>query len=286
MEAADEVPKTDDEWGKFYSMPPKWNKDGVASTPTSPLSKSGMTDENIGHRLASLLRYHLDDISGITTDDDGWVEIADILEHAEKIGLDGCTAEDLVRVAEHNEHSTRGRRFETDGSSRIKARYRHPPKDMRRGWDRDRGYSRGGYRSARQRDWNSGWRQYGWYDNGYDDWQDRGEEGWKQWKKPGFSPSPDDLIVKESKWSETPQAESSSSKAKCDWEEWFTPEMVPYFYNTKTEEVLYPNDVADAESKGWVRYEDTEGDRAGKLYWWHEATEASFYEDDTKEEAA
>ena len=32
-----------------------------------------------------------------------------LVEHAEALGLGGCSAEDLVRVAETNEHSTRGK---------------------------------------------------------------------------------------------------------------------------------------------------------------------------------
>lgn len=284
--------KNEDEWGKFYSMPPKWNKENPSSS--SP-SKSGLTDENIGHRLASLLRYHLDDIAAITVDDEGWVVASEIIDHAEEVGLDGVTAEDLVRVAETNEHSTRGKRFETDGTGRIKARYRHPPKDRRGGrWDRDDwrdSRARSG-RSSRPRGY-YGWQGWNedngkWKENG---WEDQGDDSWTQWKKPGFSPSPDDVIVKESNWVENaaaPAQEESAAKASqepvvkapCEWELWFTPEMEKYFYNSKTEEVFYPGDIPDAESKGWFRYVDTEGDKTGKIYWWHEPTSASFYEDD------
>jgi len=281
----------EDEWGKFYSMPPKWNKEGSSSP-----SKSGLTDENIGHRLASLLRYHLDDIPGINTDDDGWVEAADIIAHADDVGLDGCTAEDLIRVAETNEHSTRGKRFESDGAGRIKARYRHPPKDRRgdrwdRGGDRYPREARSS-RSSRPRSGYNGWQGWGddngkWKENSWED----GDDSWTQWKKPGFSPSPDDAIVKESTWAEpaaVPAQEESTAKASqepavkvpCEWEQWFTPEMEMYFYNSKTEEVFYPGDIADAETKGWFRYVDTEGEKAGKIYWWHEPTNASFYEED------
>jgi len=294
--ASDDSPaKNGDEWGKFYSMPPKWNKE----SPSSP-SKSGLTDENIGHRLASLLRYHLDDFKDITTDDDGWVVAAEIIEHAEEVGLEGVTAEDLVRVAETNEHSTRGKRFESDGAGRIKARYRHPPKDRRYDRDNWRGSrddrARSGRSSRPRGGYNNGWQGYNnggeddgkWKENG---WQDQGDDSWTQWKKPGFSPSPDDAIVKESTWAETAaaagQAESAAKasqepavKVPCEWEQWFTPEMEMYFYNSKTEEVFYPGDIPDAESKGWFRYVDTEGDKAGKIYWWHEPTSASFYEED------
>lgn len=276
--------KDDDEWGKFYSMPPKWKKD------SSP-SKSGLTDENIGHRLASLLRYHLDDTDGITTDSEGWVVAEEIVAHAEEVGLEGCTAEDLIRVAENNEHNTRGKRFDSDGNGRIKAKYRHPPKDRRDRWDRDwKDKARNG-RSFRSRGGYNGWNDwndnYGkWKENG---WEDKSEDGWKEWKKPGFSPSPDDTIVKESTWvdaAEKPAAaeaavKEEATKAECNWEQWFTPEtMEMYFYNTKTEEVFYPGDVADAETKGWFRYVDTEGEKEGKIYWWNEKTNESFYEDD------
>jgi len=284
------APKAPDEWGKFYSMPPKWKKDDLPSK-----SQSGLSDENIGHRLASLLRYHLDDHNGITTDENGWVVASDIVEHADDVGLGGCTVEDLIRVAENNEHSTRGKRFESDGAGRIKATYRHPPKD-RRGdrWDSWRDKAR--QRTTKPRGYN------GWHSNGWDDygkwkdggWEDDGDYTWTQWKKPGFSPSPDDTIVKESSWAPEKTAEvavsvkpsdaaavKSDNKASCDWEQWFTPDSLEmYFYNTQTEEVFFPGDAGDTEEKGWFRYEDTEGEKKGKIYWWHEATSRSFYEED------
>lgn len=284
--------KDDDEWGKFYSLPPKWKKDESSSH-----NKSGLTDENIGHRLASLLRYHLDEDHGITTDDQGWVTIDDIIAHADEVGLSGCTTEDLIRVAETNEHSSRGKRFDSDGAGKIKAKYRHPPKD-RRGYDR---YDSRGRRGRQRGGGYNGWHSNGWDDGGWKDyggWQDYGEETWKEWKKPGFSPAPDDSIVKESSWAEASgkateneAAESSTaasaSKAPCDWEQWFTPDtMEMYYYNTKTEEVFFPNDAADLEEKGWCRYEETEGERKGKIYWWHEETERSFYEEDTAADEA
>jgi len=294
------VKKDDDEWGKFYSMPPKWKKDSSSSP-----SKSGLTDENIGHRLASLLRYHLDDTDGIATDFEGWVEAADIVAHAEEVGLDGCTTEDLMRVAENNEHSTRGKRFETDGVGRIKARYRHPPKDRRgdrwdrdgrRGdrWDRDGAHNGRSSRSRGSNGWqSSGWNEDNskWKDNGWE--ENQGNDSWTQWKKPGFSPSPDDAIVNESTWVDTAEkptqpepavkaSQAESVKVACSWEQWFTPDtMEMYLYNTKTEEVFYPGDIADAETKGWFRYVDTEGEKEGKIYWWHEPSNESFYEDDT-----
>jgi len=279
-----------DEWGKFYSMPPKWKKD------SSP-SKSGLTDENIGHRLASLLRYHLDESHGISTNEEGWVQAADIVAHAEEVGLDGCTVEDLIRVAETNEHSTRGKRFDSDSKGGIMAKYRHPPKERRGvgyGGDRDgwRDRQARGSRAGRSRG-NDAW-QGNWNDNSK--WEGEnykeGDDSWNQWKKPGFSPSPDDAIVKESSWAATTEktaqgeaevkpSQAETVKAACDWEQWFTPDtMEAYFYNTQTEEVFYPGDVADAEAKGWFRYVDTEGEKEGKIYWWHEPTNASFYEED------
>jgi hypothetical protein len=283
-----------------------------------------LTDENIGHKLASLLRYHLDDSNGINTDEQGWVAIADIIEHSSDVGLQGCSADDLVRVVEQNSHGTRGKRFElTEGKDRVKATYRHPPKDRRSGFDRDH---RG--RSDRHRG-NSGWHGNGWYDslglnykgndgwwdnNWKDGWQDgeKGDSSWAQWKaeKPGFSPSPDDAITKdaalESSWREasgkntqadsddTPVTDTASSlspaiapaAAPCEWEQWFTPDnMEPYFYNTKTEETFFPGDVEDAEEQGWTRYVDTDGERPDKIYWWHEPSSRSFYEEDAIGEA-
>jgi len=289
--------KAEDEWGAFYSMPPKWKKDD-----TTP-SKSGLTDENIGHRLASLLRYHLDEFTGINIDEQGWVLVDEILEHADEVGLSRCTAEDLVRVVESNEHSTRGKRFESDGAGRIKATYRHPPKDRRNDrWDRNSRRSGGYSRGIGQRGYNS-------WGNGWDDsskwgegWSDQGQEAWDAWKKPGFSPAPDDVIVKESSWSKSAekpaaQVEIASQEAglgdqkvACEWEQWFTPDsMEMYFYNTQTEEVFFPGDAAECEEKGWSRYVETEGARTEAIYWWHEATSKSFYEEDTAgddEEAA
>jgi len=283
--------KTDDDWGKFYSLPPKWKKDDAPS-------KSGLTDENIGHRLASLLRYHLDEDTGIGTDDQGWVTVDDIVARADEVGLGGCSAEDLIRVAETNEHSTRGRRFDSDGAGKIKAKYRHPPKD-RRGdrWDgwRDSRVRRGG-RYNRDSS-GQGWQSNGWedYNGRWKGWQDNGDETWTQWKKPGFSPSPDDTIVKESRWAgaddkptqaettdASPKEEADQSEKKaCLWEQWFTPDsMEAYFYNTETEEVIFPGDAGDLEAKGWCRYEETEGERKGKIYWWHDESGRSFYEED------
>jgi len=276
-----------DDWGKFYSMPPKWTKN-------SSHSKSGLTDENIGHKLASLLRYHLDDTKGLTTDEEGWVDVAEIVAIADDCGLEGCTVEDLMRVAESNEHSTRGRRFDSNGESRIRATYRHPPKDRRNDrYDRDAWKGResrsGRDRPSRRGGYNDNWQGNTWTDDA-GKWKEggAGEDSWTAWKKPGFSPLPDDKIVKESTWAATvekPAQEEPAvevSQAACDWEAWFTPDTpsVMYFYNTKTEEVFYPSDVADAESKGWFRYMDTEGEKEGKIYWWHESTDASFYEED------
>lgn len=292
--------KSDDEWGKFYSMPPKWTKDERQSNSANKAEKSesGMSDENIGHKLASLLRYHLDGTSGISTDEEGWVVVEQIVENAEDIGLAGVSAEDLVRVAENNEHSTRGKRFESDGAGRIKATYRHPPKDRRGFGDRDRDSWRGRGRDRPRGDngWssNGGWENYSKWKEG-DGWQGgdkQGDDSWWEWKKPGFSPSPDDAIVKESTWAgsaekvesavkPSPQEAASSEKKACDWEQWFTPDSLEmYFYNTQTEEVFFPGDAGETEEKGWFRYVDTEGEKQDKIYWWHEATERSFYEED------
>jgi len=289
------VTKTDDDWGKFYSMPPKWNREGEHADEDkrdNRVTKTGLTDENIGHRLASLLRYHLDESHGISTDDDGWVAVDDIVKHADDVGLGGCTAEDLVRVAETNEHSTRGKRFESDGAGKIKATYRHPPKDGRNRWDDWRGSKARPRRSDRPRG------GYSW-GNGWDSWRDYGgwqDEDWARWKQPGFSPSPDDAIVRDSNWAEasgqaaTSEAAAPSGevengkdagKKACEWEQWFVPDsMEMYFCHKVTEEVFFPHDADDLQEKGWARYEDTDGARKGKIYWWHEASDRSFYEED------
>lgn len=329
--ASEGTPATEDDWGKFYSLPPKWKKedspeeakqssgdwDKSYSTPPrwereEPRKQGGLTDENIGHKLASLLRYHLDDENGITSDENGWVVVAQIIDNRDEVGLVGCTAEDLIRVVESNEHSTRGKRFESDGEGRIRATYRHPPKE-RRGdrWDRDwrdskaraRSRPRGGYNGY------SSWRDYNGWDGsrwGYGGWNED-DETWTSWQKPGFSPSPDDTIIKDSTWedvkadstkavaSDTGDAsktDNTSSKAEvspieasgeqaCDWEQWFTPDEESYFWNTKTEEFFFPADIDDTTEKGWVKYVDSEeGGEKGKIYWWHDATGRSFYEDD------
>jgi hypothetical protein len=330
MQADQATPQAEDEWGAFYALPPKWKKDDASNTidltkdeppvkeaptkydltkddtPAKPSASRGtskFTDENIGHRLASLLRYRLDDDNGITTDENGWVVAADIIENAEKVDLVGCTAEDLIRVAEHNEHSSRGKRFESDGAGRIKATYRHPPRrrdgrDNR--WSNRRPRRYDGWDSNGWHDWSSNWRDSG-------DWQEKGEESegaWMQWKngswtKPESSSSADDAIVKQSSWteaSEKPKQWDAADKeaevvregagqpevaAACVWEQWFTPDsMEMYFYNTQTEECFFPGDAADCEEKGWSRYVDTDVDKQGMIYWWHEATSRSFYEKD------
>jgi len=285
--ARNAVEKDDnDEWGKFYSMPPKWTSHERDNSP-SKHEGGKLTDENIGHKLASLLRYHLGENS-INQDENGWVVAANIIAHADAVGLGGVTEEDIIRVAEGNEHSTRGKRFDSDGAGRIKAMYKHPPKDRRSTFDRDVRYSRG----TRSRGYNDGWWSNGWYDN--DKWgkdgQDQGDDDtWSQWRKPGFSPSPDDTIVKSevkaSSWKEPGQADAAENiatdlDAVCEWEQWFTPEADMYYYSIKTEEYFFPGDAADCEEKGWARYVDTEGDKEGKIYWWHEASNRSFYEED------
>jgi hypothetical protein len=294
--------KETDDWGQFYSMPPKWKRDEAAERDARVKIK--LTDENIGHKLASLLRYHLEDHDGISTDEDGWVQVSDIIAHADEAGLHGCTAADLIRVAETNEHDTRGKRFESDGAGRIMAKYRHPPKDGRnRRSDRDgrssrESRSRGGYNGW----WSNGQEDYGKWSDG---WHDRGGDSWSQWKteKPGFSPSPD-KIVKDRSWESAAKSSQvdkpsgdavahskcgstqpdavSASVAICEWEQWFTPEdMEMYYYSTVTEECFFPGDASDIEEKGWCRYvDDAEGEKQGKIYWWHEATSRSFYEED------
>jgi hypothetical protein len=75
-------------------------------------------------------------------------------------------------------------------------------------------------------------------------------------------------------------AEAKASKETCEWEQWFTPEMEMYFYNATTEEFFFPADEADISEKGWARYLDSDGDNQGKVYWWHDASGRSFYEED------
>lgn len=283
------------EWEKFYTPPPRSYNDEPR--------KGGLTDENVGHKLASLLRYHLDDENGITSDDNGWVVVAQIIANRDEVGLIGVTAEDLVRVVESNEHSTRGKRFEYDGDGRVRATYRHPPKE-RRGdrYDRDfRDFK--GRRPSRPRGSYNGW--YGWDSRWYGGWSED-DQTWTNWQKPGFSPSPDDAIIKDSSWDDakgdagkavgsdagdakkTEKTEAGVTKAGtdgekgCDWQQWYTPEGDMYFWNAKTEEFFFPSDIDDTTEKGWVRYVDADAaGKQGKIYWWHDATSRSFYEEDT-----
>ncbi|CAK9040869.1 unnamed protein product [Durusdinium trenchii] len=242
-------------------------------------------DERISHCMARFLRYRS---AYLGKDDDGFVELPSLLEEVAG-DLPGTTAEDLHRVA-LSSASRLGRRFDTreiqsaDGKvlTLVRAAYRHMD---------DAPFSRGGRRRDMFRQpagsWLSPTAQEVKRDRGHfvmSSPRERKEDRDIHYEiedqfaaLQADSPYADVAKAHASKSDASASTEATSSSQEEVWERFLEPVTLrPWFWNPKTEEVLYPDELED----GWQMFFTEEGQR----WFWQEATGRYFFEELSTEE--